>query len=382
MKKRIDFVSLITSILIFLVILVTVLLSLDLTGVISLPENISLKTYFPNLVQVVATAEEETIYYPDYYATGTTADNEETEVQGEESNASLGDLVNTDISSNNSNNKETSNVTDNSYFYNQLNDYGKTIYSRLYSNLDKLKTGTATIEFGTTFNELLQSSGGDQTLTDAFQMSINALLLDHPEIFYLDITKIYMYTEVTKSMNTTTYNVSIGPDSNSSYLAEGFYSESDVLTAESQVEYIASNIVSSLSGSTYDKVKQLHDYLIDNTSYDSDSISNLSHGIYGTLVNNLAVCDGYSKAFKYILDLVGISCVQVCGVGQNSSGQVENHAWNDVLINGTWYAVDVTWDDPIIIGGNGKLTSDLKYNNFLKGSNSFYLTHTEDRLYC
>ena len=65
-------------------------------------------------------------------------------------------------------------------------------------------------------------------------------------------------------------------------------------------------------------------------------------------------------------------------MAENSTGNRESHAWNDVLIDGKWYAVDVTWDDPIIVGGNGRLTNDLRYNYFLKGSDTFYSSHTED----
>ena len=379
MRIRQNLGSIIITFFILAIIVVTVLLSLDLCGVISLPEKISLKTYFPSVVQAMGTADED-VYYPDYKATGTTVKVEEP-VQGE-GGATLSDFVNTNTTtgsdSNNNSNDDSYNVTDNSYFYNQLDTYGKTIYSKMYSSLDELKTGTATIDFGTTFNDLLQMADGERIITDAFQLSINALLLDHPEIFYLDVTKLYMYTESTKTISGTTYKVSIGPDENGSYLSEGFYSESDVLVAESQIQAELNSIIDSLSGSTYDKVKQIHDYLIDNIVYDSDSNLDMSHSIYGALVNNLAVCDGYAKSFKYILDNIGISCVEVCGVAENSNGETENHAWNDVLINGSWYAVDVTWDDPIILGGRGILTDDLRYANFLKGSNTFYLSHQED----
>ena len=375
MRFRENLVSIIITILILAVIVVTVLFSLDIVGVITLPEKFSLKTYFPGVVQVIGNSDED-IYYPDYEATGTTVSRVEEDDKNNENynQVDINDLLgsNTDTSS------ENYNVTDNSYFYNQLDMYGKTIYSKMYSSLDELKTGNATIEFGTTFNELLQTEEGEKTITDAFQLSINALLLDHPEIFYLDVTKLYLYTEYTTSISGTTYRISIGPDENQSYLAEGFYSKSDVLKAEAQIEAVLNNIISSLSGSTYNKVKQVHDYLIDNIVYDSESDLSLSHGIYGALVNNLAVCDGYAKSFKYILDNIGISCVEVCGVAQNSNGETENHAWNDVLIDGNWYAVDVTWDDPIIVGGNGFLTDNLRYENFLRGSNTFFSTHMED----
>lgn len=374
-KSNGNILSLIISLLIIFVIIATVLLSLDLCGIIALPEKFSLKTYFPNTVMVFGSSDEE-IYYPSYNATGTTAENVEKVTENLAQGQERVDL--SEFNTTTTTNNYTYNVTDNSYFYNQLDDCGKTIYSKMFSSLDELKTGTATIDFGTTFNDLLQGSNGEKVLTDAFQLSINALLLDHPEIFYLDVTKIYLYTETTKKVTGSTYRISIGPETNGSYLADGFYSKSDVELAENQIKSELSDIIERLAGNTYDKIKQVHNYLIDNITYDSDNNYDMSHGIYGAMVNNLAVCDGYAKSFKYILDSIGISCVEVCGVGQNSSGENENHAWNDVYIDGKWYAVDVTWDDPIIIGGRNELTSDLRYANFLRGSNVFYSSHQED----
>ncbi len=48
-------------------------------------------------------------------------------------------------------------------------------------------------------------------------------------------------------------------------------------------------------------------------------------------------------------------------------GQTENHAWNYVQLNGIWYAVDCTWDDPVIVG-NGKIGNNTKYKYFLRGN--------------
>jgi transglutaminase/protease-like cytokinesis protein 3 len=273
---------------------------------------------------------------------------------------------------------ETENITDNSFYYNQLDTYGKTIYSRLYANLDNLKTGLYSVDFDVTFNELLQTDSGEQTLTNAFQLAINALLLDHPEIFYLDVTKMYMFTESSTTIRGTTYKITIGPDSDNSYLAEGFSSKDDILSAEEEINNILYTIKSSLKGNINNQLKQIHNYLIDTIEYDSVTDSDMSHSIYGAFIKKYAVCDGYAKAFKFILDNINISCVEVCGIAQNSAGVTQSHAWNDVLLNGKWYAVDVTWDDPIIVGGNGVLTNDLRYNYFLKGSDTFYLSHQED----
>ncbi len=61
----------------------------------------------------------------------------------------------------------------------------------------------------------------------------------------------------------------------------------------------------------------------------------------------------------------------------NSANETENHAWNYVRLDRNWYAIDVTWDDPIIIG-NGYISSLYYYKYYLKGSREFFVNHTED----
>ena len=51
------------------------------------------------------------------------------------------------------------------------------------------------------------------------------------------------------------------------------------------------------------------------------------------------------------------------GTATNSSGQTENHAWNCIKINDVWYEVDPTWDDPIIIGGNGRTNRRCRHTS-------------------
>ena len=93
--------------------------------------------------------------------------------------------------------------------------------------------------------------------------------------------------------------------------------------------------------SEYDQVKAFHDWLVNNTEYDF-TFSDTSYDAAGPLLYGRGVCDGYSKAFDLLCYLSGIDCVRINGVG-NGGG----HAWNKVKINGQWYNVDVTWDDPV-----------------------------------
>lgn len=120
------------------------------------------------------------------------------------------------------------------------------------------------------------------------------------------------------------------------------------------------NVVSLASNyeSDYDKAAFAHDYIIVNCEYDINSyyeamyakdnyeVTSHSHDCYGCLIEKSAVCDGYSKAYKLILNQLGIQSDIVSGTAINDfvSG---GHAWNSVTIDGTKYYVDVTWDDPL-----------------------------------
>ena len=125
----------------------------------------------------------------------------------------------------------------------------------------------------------------------------------------------------------------------------------------------ASGVRSEMSD--YDKAIMIHDELAENVAYDYDAaaayvsaneienkdernaeIDRLNgiyghiHSAYGALVLGSAVCDGYSKAYQYLLYKVGIPSHLVTGTA-NGGG----HAWNLVCLDGKWYYTDLTWDD-------------------------------------
>lgn len=89
---------------------------------------------------------------------------------------------------------------------------------------------------------------------------------------------------------------------------------------------------------------ELHDYLAVNCVYDyqnflNNTVPTVSHSTYGVFANRVAVCDGYALAYKYLLKQFGINCYMV------TSDEMA-HAWNLIELNGKYYQVDVTWDDP------------------------------------
>ena len=142
----------------------------------------------------------------------------------------------------------------------------------------------------------------------------------------------------------------------------------------SQIEEVKNQILQNKTGDVYKDIKMVHDYLVDNIEYDSTISKQNIYNVYGALVNKECVCEGYARAFKYLMDELGISCVMVIGTGTNSNGQTENHAWNYVEVNNNWYAIDSTWDDPVIVGG-GALTDESKYKYFLVGTDTINKDH-------
>lgn len=262
----------------------------------------------------------------------------------------------------------------NKYFYNQLNDYSKSIYDSLEKNRENMKTGTYEINFGTEFSELLSSDNGTELLGNYFQSAIESYTYDNPDIFYINYGKLYLNIETTTRMLKKTYRVFINSGDASNYLTEEFPSKEKIDEAIEEIEKVKAYFIQNKKLETYDNIKLVHDYLVDSIEYDQYEIQENSHNIYGAIVNKQCVCEGYAKAFKYLLDSLNIPCVIVIGEATDNENNTESHAWNYVELNNIWYAVDCTWDDPII-EGYGFLTNSSKYKYFLKGEREFTGTH-------
>lgn len=270
--------------------------------------------------------------------------------------------------------QEIKTLKNNKHFYNQLEEYSKKIYTAFENNKENMKTGTYTIQLGTNFNDLLKTANGEDLLGQYYQSAIEAYIYDNPEIFYLSIDKLFLNIQKTTLGANTTYDVYINSGNEANYLTDEFNSKNEVDEAINMLEQIKNEIISKKTSDTYENIKMVHDYLIDNIEYDESISKQNIYNVYGALVNKSCVCEGYARSFKYLLDNLEIPCVLVIGKATNSTGQTENHAWNYVQLDGKWYAVDVTWDDPII-RGIGILTEKQKYKYFMKTESEISQDH-------
>lgn len=113
----------------------------------------------------------------------------------------------------------------------------------------------------------------------------------------------------------------------------------------------------------YDRLMVLHDELALRTEYLTSGGAHISEAD-GPLVYGEALCEGYSKAFMYLCQSIGIECVCIIG---------GEHMWNIVKVDGEWYHIDVTWDDPIVTGSSGG--SNITHKYFLVSDKTVLLDH-------
>lgn len=143
------------------------------------------------------------------------------------------------------------------------------------------------------------------------------------------------------------------------------------LAQEQKVDAKIKSVLKSLklsNKSDYKKVKAIHDYIINLVSYDQ---SYMKFSAYNALINKSAVCEGYASAAYRMFTDSGISSRIIIGAANGGS-----HAWNIVKVNGKWYNIDLTWDDPIMSNGS----QVLEYDYFLKNDADF-IDHIRDTEY-
>lgn len=86
------------------------------------------------------------------------------------------------------------------------------------------------------------------------------------------------------------------------------------------------------------KALVIHDYICDNSYYNENGY--VSHSAYGFFKDGRVVCAGYTLAYSYLMNKLGVECEYVTSLEMN-------HAWNVIKINGKWYNVDLTYDNEI-----------------------------------
>lgn len=122
-----------------------------------------------------------------------------------------------------------------------------------------------------------------------------------------------------------------------------------------------------------EKIRVAHDYIINNSIYDLErserNIINYESDIaYGPLIQGYGICGGYSDSIQLFLEKFGIKNYKVAS---------ETHIWNAVYLDGNWYHLDLTWDDPITPDGRQILEDDY----FLVNTNQLKVLDTTEHIF-
>ncbi|MCR4640815.1 MAG: Ig-like domain-containing protein [Lachnospiraceae bacterium] len=156
-----------------------------------------------------------------------------------------------------------------------------------------------------------------------YQGIVNA----HPDLFY--VTGDFTYSPGSGTVSTITPKYASKYDNSH---VETFYATVDSILAEMGSDW-----------PDLEKVLFLHDYLVTHCDYQKTKPYS-KYDAYNALVEGEAVCQGYTEAFEYLLQRIGVD-------GQIVSSAALNHAWNVLQLDGEWYYIDTTWDDPTNKGG-------------------------------
>ena len=138
------------------------------------------------------------------------------------------------------------------------------------------------------------------------------------------------------------------------------YTNDEITEINNKIDKLSEQLINS-NLSLEDNIKNVHDYIINNSKYDSyrsdKKIVNYKSDIaYGPLFQGYALCGGYTDLMQLFLEKMNVKNIRVSS---------ENHIWNSLLINNSWRHLDLTWDDPVASDG----LDYLEYNYFLIDTN-------------
>lgn len=138
-----------------------------------------------------------------------------------------------------------------------------------------------------------------------------------------------------------------------------------------KLKYKAEEIKNSYS-SDFDKEKAIHDYIVTTFKYgplDTETPPLRAHTIVGLINDGEGVCEAYAQTFNILGKMCGLDVQCITGKMDNIS-----HMWNLIKLDGEYYHIDVTGDDPTPDEENR-----ITYGNFNMTDTQAALNHTWDK---
>lgn len=212
------------------------------------------------------------------------------------------------------------------YYYSQLTPMERKVYEGVYKGLLLHQENIRT--------------AGLLTPEKSIGKIMKSVLYDHPEIYYLD--REYSYISERKQM-----------EIHVKYLFNRERCRQYDQDINRKIKKVTLPILNGRPAA-YLIEKALYEYFASHYTYDDRKLSEhdrigfcFKHSILGPIQKKTAVCAGFAKAFKLILDRMGLECMVVHGFSDFARAGIQandgGHAWNIVYLHGAYYHVDVTW---------------------------------------
>ncbi len=200
--------------------------------------------------------------------------------------------------------------------------------------------------------------GMDKITSEDLEKIYGFFLQDHPEVFW-----VHSYSAGLNNFDTK-YIAKL-----SQIKIDYYYSKEEVIEKLNKMKLSYEPIIQEASKLSTDreKVKYVRDKIMEIGTCNlvrgpeaKDYYSMNSIFEYGK-----TMCGGYAYGFKFIMDRVGVKSICVL---YSTGKSYESHIWNMVLLDGTWYNMDISFDDEL----------DELYN---KKGDKYYLVEDNDIFY-
>ena len=250
-------------------------------------------------------------------------------------------------------------------------------------------------------DEIFNRSGAEFTIRDLdINAIINALIDEYPyELYWFDKTN----SIEAEGYRDITFSFPVSSDYSLSGDIKTFSTDTSKTSAAKRAAENAKRIVDRVdeNSSDYSAMRYFKDQICSMTTYSREASENhMDYGDPWQLIyvfdgdsSTNVVCEGYSKAFKFLCDLYDfnsdITCITATG-DFSYNGSSESHMWNIVSISGNNYLVDITNSDDDSVGRSGELffayapaNRQLSYTNGMYAGvdvlvNGLYLRYVYD----
>jgi len=233
-------------------------------------------------------------------------------------------------------------------------DSSELFYGR--SALSRMKNGSTLVKVYDLIREGIEDC--EKTIIlESYGISCNELITIMTALHNDPHPYFWAETGYSYSYYSASHAYSVDPNYNSLKGKSSFELAKNRETFDNAVKELLKKAGITNGMSDFEKEKRIHDALALSITYDKNAAN--AHNIYGAIVDKRCVCQGYTYAFQYLLQLVGVQAHSVVGTSKDG----EDHSWNLVLIDGDYYYADVTWDAPASLD-NPYPESDIYYTHF------------------